>query len=259
MGGFVGLGRGRHEESTPRGVDWMGRSTEVAPVASGGKQLPIEGDDGLVDLLRTVMDPRKRRGIRHPLTSILAIATCACLSGARSFEAIAQWATELSREALKRLGCNRSRPPSEKCFRLTLQRINAAELDSKIGSRLSRRKALAYNDIALDGKTLCGGHDRDKAPPHLLSAVLHREGIIVAQLQVGDKTNEIPRIKPLLNGLNIEGSVVTADAMHTQKETARFLVEDKKADYVFTVKDNQPTLRQDIADLGLEALPPSAH
>lgn len=238
------------------------------PVVAAGKekvpamdvnQLPIEGDDGLIDLLRTVVDPRKRRGVRHPLISILAIATCACLSGARSFEAIAQWATELSRDALKRLGCKRSRPPSEKCFRVTLQRINAAELDTKIGSWLARQKALTNKDIALDGKTLCGGHDGDKAPPHLLSAVLHREGIIVAQLQVGDKTNEIPCVKPLLNDLNIEGSAVTADAMHTQKETARFLVEDKKADYVFTVKDNQPTLRQDIADLGLEALPPSAH
>ena len=63
----------------------------------------------------------------------------------------------------------------------------------------------------------------------------------------------------MLKDLNIEGAVVTADALHTQKETARFFVEDKKADYVFTVKENQPTLLQDIVDLGLEALPPSAH
>jgi predicted transposase YbfD/YdcC len=53
--------------------------------------------------------------------------------------------------------------------------------------------------------------------------------------------------------------VVTADALHTQKETARYVVEVKKADYLFTVKDNQPTLKQDIADLHLEAFPPSAH
>jgi hypothetical protein len=221
-------------------------------------QLPIEGKDGLINLLTTVTDPRKPRGVRHPLVCILAIATCACLAGARSFEAIAQWAEELSRDALKRLGCKRSRPPSEKCFRLTLQRLDAAEFDSRLSSWLVRHNILANKGIALDGKTVRGAHDGDKAAPHLLAAVLHREGIIVAQQQVGDKTNEIPCVKPLLKDLDIEGAVVTADAMHTQKETARFLVEDKKADYVFTVKDNQPTLRQDIADLGLEALPPSA-
>lgn len=79
----------------------------------------------------------------------------------------------------------------------------------------------------------------------------------MAQLQVGDKTNEIPTIQPLLNGLNLKGAVVTADSLHTQKETARYLVEEKKADYVFTVKDNQPTLRKDIQQLGLSAFPPS--
>jgi predicted transposase YbfD/YdcC len=57
--------------------------------------------------------------------------------------------------------------------------------------------------------------------------------------------------------LNLKGAVVTADSLHTQKETARYLVEEKKADYVFTVKDNQPTLRKDIQQLGLSAFPPS--
>jgi hypothetical protein len=238
------------------------------PVASHRKEnvavidvnrLPIEGKDGLIDMLRTVVDPRKRRGVRHPLICVLSIATCACLAGARSFEAIAQWAQELSRDALKRLGCKRFRPPSEKCFRLTLQRLDPAAFDGIIGSWLLRHNILADQGIALDGKTLRGAHDGDKTAPHLLSAVLHREGIIVAQVGVGDKTNEIPCVKPLLKDVDITGSVVTADAMHTQKETARFLVEDKRADYVFTVKDNQATLREDIADLRLDAFPPSAH
>jgi len=98
---------------------------------------------------------------------------------------------------------------------------------------------------------------------------------VVAQTRVADKTNEIPRLKPLLAELDIAGAVVTADALHTQKETARHLLEDKKADYVFTVKDNQPTMRADIEELftdeeqqakrkkaaqslGNEAFPPSA-
>ena len=62
----------------------------------------------------------------------------------------------------------------------------------------------------------------------------------------------------MLAPLSIEGAIVTADALHAQTETARYIVEEKKADYLFTVKDNQSTLKQDIADLGLEAFPPSA-
>jgi predicted transposase YbfD/YdcC len=92
----------------------------------------------------------------------------------------------------------------------------------------------------------------------LLSAVIHQDGIVIAQHPVGDETNEIPCIQPLLDGVPLQGVVVTADALHTQTETARYLVEDKHADYVFTVKENQPTLRQDIADLQLDAFPPSA-
>lgn len=75
---------------------------------------------------------------------------------------------------------------------------------------------------------------------------------------VESKTNEIPKVEPLLADLDIEGAVVTADALHTQTKTANFLVDTKKADYVFIVKDNQPTLRQDIEALGLDAFPPSA-
>jgi len=93
----------------------------------------------------------------------------------------------------------------------------------------------------------------------LLSAILHQEGIVLAQRAVGEKTNEIPALPHLLAPLSIEGAVVTADALHAQKETARYVVEVKKADYLFTVKDNQPTLKQDIEDLHLEAFPPSAH
>ena len=72
------------------------------------------------------------------------------------------------------------------------------------------------------------------------------------------KSNEIPMVKPLLTPLDIEGAVVTADAMHTQKDTATFIVEEKKAAYFFTVKDNQETLNNDIKLLQLEAFPPSA-
>jgi predicted transposase YbfD/YdcC len=75
---------------------------------------------------------------------------------------------------------------------------------------------------------------------------------------VDTKSNEIPAVKPLLEPLDIRDAVITADAMHTQEDTAAFIVHDKKADYFFTVKDNQKTLNSDIKLLHLEAFPPSA-
>ena len=81
---------------------------------------------------------------------------------------------------------------------------------------------------------------------------------MIAQGAVDHKTNEIPALRTLLDPLDIKDRAVTLDALHTQKDTARYIVEEKKADYLFTVKDNQSTLKQDIEDLGLVSFPPSA-
>jgi hypothetical protein len=219
-------------------------------------RLPLQGEDGLMDLLQTLVDPRKPRGVRHPVVTIVAIAVCAALSGARSFCAIAQWAQGLSREALRQLGSKRRTPPSEPTIRRVLQRLDADRLDAQIGQWQVRHHPLAGRAVAVDGKTLRGGHDFGQSAPHLLSAILHQEAVVIGQIAVEEKTNEIPKLPELLAPLPLEGAVVTADALHTQQETARYLVEDKKADYLFIVKDNQSTLRQDIADLDWTAFPP---
>jgi hypothetical protein len=222
-------------------------------------RLPLEGQGGLIEMLRTLVDPRKRRGVRHPLVTVVAISVCAALSGARGFKAIAEWAQDLSRDTLRRLGSQRWRPPSEPTIRRVLQKLDADRLDAEIGRWLLAQGRVAGQGLSVDGKTLRGAHDAGQTAPHLLSAILHQEGIVVAQRAVGEKTNEIPELPHLLAPLPIQGAVVTADALHAQKETARYVVEVKQADYLFTVKDNQPTLKQDIADLHLEASPPSAH
>ena len=80
----------------------------------------------------------------------------------------------------------------------------------------------------------------------------------IAQREVGEKTNEIPELKNLLSPLNIKGANVTTDAMHTQVETATFIVREKEADFTMIVKDNQPALKKQLADcLGNQAFPPS--
>ena len=221
--------------------------------------LPLQGEGGLIDLLKTIVDPRKPRGVRHPVVTIVGIAVCAALSGARSFCAIGEWAQGLTREALQRLGAKRWTPPSEPTIRRVLQGLDANRLDAHIGPWVARQQLRPGVAVAVDGKSLRRSHAAGQAAPHLLSAILHQEAVVVAQMDVEEKTNEIPKLPQLLAPLPLAGTVVTADALHTQKETARYLVEEKQADYLFIAKDNQPTLRQDIADLHLESIPPSAH
>jgi hypothetical protein len=234
------------------------RRKEIFPMIDVNR-LPLDGEGGLMEMLRTLVDPRQRRGVRHPLVTVVAIRVCAALSGARSFKAIAEWAKDLSRDTLRRLGSQRWRPPSEPTIRRVLQKLDADRLDVEIGRWLLPHGRVAGQGVSVDGKTLRGAHKAGQTAPHLLSAILHQEGIVLAQRAVGEKTHEIPELPHLLAPLPIQGAVVTADALHAQKETARYGVEVKKADYLFPVKDNPPTLKQDIADLHLEAFPPSAH
>jgi hypothetical protein len=221
-------------------------------------RLPLEGEGGLIEMLRTVVDPRKPRGVRHPVVTVVAIAVCAALAGARGFNAVAEWAQDLTRDTLRRLGSKRWTPPSEPTIRRVLQKLDAERLDAIIGQWLLAQCSLKGAALSVDGKTLRRAHDAGQAPPHLLSAILHQEGLVVAQRAVGEKTNEIPEVPRLLAPLPLAGTVVTLDALHTQRDTARYIVEKKKADYVFVAKDNQSTLKQDIADLHLETFPPSA-
>ena len=191
-------------------------------------RLPLEGEGGWIELLRPVVDPRKRRGVRHPVVTVVAIAVCAALSGARGFNAIAEWAKDLSRDTLRRLGSRRWTPPSEPTLRRVLQKLDADSLDAQLGPWLLQHGALDGRAVSVDGRPC---------------------------VALTTQTQSLPT---LLAPLPLEGAVVTADAMHTQEATARYRVEEKKADYLFTVKDNQPTLKQDIADLHLESFPPSA-
>jgi hypothetical protein len=244
------------------------RSPVLVPPLPGGKPVDIKLSKRKVgELIRVLMslpECRKRRGIRHDQTAILAVAICAVLGGARSYVAIAEWAKRCTQNQLRRLGLRRNartglyQPPSEPTIRRVLQSIDAEQVDRALtGWVRSLSPSQPDPAIALDGKALRGALGPEGQPVHLLGAVLHGEGVVVAQREVGNKTNEIPEAPALLDPLDLAGTVVTADALHTQKKLARFLVGEKKADYVLTVKDNQPTLKQDIAELfESESFPP---
>jgi len=245
------------------------RNPLLVPPLAGGKPMDFKPSKSqaaeLIRILMRLPDNRKRRGIRHDQTAILAAAICAVLSGARSFLAIAQWAKRCEQNHLRRLGFRRNarsgryEPPSEPTIRRVLIGIDAEQVDDALTGWIRSLGLAQPPAVALDGKTLRGARGPQGQAVHLLSAVVHGQGLVVAQREVSDKTNEIPEAPALLAPLDLQGVVVTADAMHTQKEFARFVVEVKKADYVLTVKDNQPGLKRDIAELfDAESFPPGA-
>lgn len=220
-------------------------------------RVPLGGAQGLLAVLAQVPDSRKRRGIRHSQAGVLAVAVCAVLTGSRSYHAMADYAAGCSGEVLLRLGMRpspstgRLRAPSEPTIRRVLIGIDAEDLDRRVGAFLSR---IGLADaVAFDGKTLRGSGQGEQKPQHLMSVVTHKTPVVLAQRAVGEKTNEIPEAHRLLEPLDLRGKVVTADALHTQKDLARFIVEEKGADYLFTVKDNQPTMHKLLAakDWGL--------
>jgi hypothetical protein len=212
--------------------------------------------------LRRLPDVRKSRGIRHPYFSVLTIAIAALLGGERTYASLAEWAGRLTQNQLKRLRARFDRkrkyfiPPSEPTIRRVLQSADVESVEQCLGEWLLN--ITDDNAIAIDGKTLKGAKRDNGTQVHLLSAFLHNEAVTVSQLEVGEKTNEIPMIKPLLNNLDIKGMVVTADALHTQVKTARYVVEEKHADYLFIVKDNQKDLRENISVLRQKDFSPSA-
>jgi len=223
----------------------------------------IDKKDGLLEHMALIADQREKRGIRHPQVTILTIAVAAILSGSKSFVAIGEWAANLQQDMLKRFGVRynlrlgKRIPPSEKTLRNTLKRVDGDEADFVIGRWLSLQTKADDKAVAVDGKTLRGSTRVDGKRTHLVAAFLHHEKVVINQQQVDDKSNEITTFIPLLEPLDIKDRVVTADAMHTQTNNARFLVEEKEADYIFPVKQNQGTLFNTISRINEDSFSPS--
>ena len=209
--------------------------------------------------LESLHDPRARRGRRHQQRSLLATILCAVVSGAQGSTAISEWVERLPTAMLRRLRCRRAADgsyerPSEPTIRRMLKTVDIGQLERSLGDWLQTQGGAA-EPVALDGKTLRGTREHGQAR-QLVAAFGHHSHVVINQVEVPDKASEMQAVKPLLDPIALAGRVVTADALHTQTETARYLVEDKQAHYVFTVKDNQPTLKADIASLHMEAFPP---
>ena len=230
----------------------------------------------LLDYLAQITDPRHRRGRRHALATVLAVAVAAVLTGARSLAAIGEWASDAPGQVLVALGVRRDpwtgafRPPGEATVRRVLARIDADALDRSVGAWLAAQRPSPATPpsppprpwrqaVAVDGKTLRGSGHHPRPQVHLLAAMDHTSRGVLGQVDVDTKTNEIPGFQPLLDSLDLAGRVLTADAMHTQRAHADWLVSVKHAAYLLIVKANQPALHHQLATLPWRQLPVADH
>ena len=206
----------------------------------------------LVQVLRNITDPRDRRGVRHNLSTVLSLAVTGVLAGCRSLTAIWEHATDLTAADLEALGLAAGQAlPSESTIRRVLQDLDPADVDAHLRPWLCTRTGTIEGRtvIAVDGKTMRGARTSKDPAPHLLAALDHATGAVLTQQRVAGKSNEIPALRELLEPLDLEGVVVSADAMHTQTGTARWITR-RGGHYLLTPLGNQKTLRK-----ALKALP----
>ncbi|MFD4945289.1 ISAs1 family transposase [Streptomyces sp. NPDC058409] len=200
---------------------------------------------GLLERLGEVPDPRDPRGVRHRLAVVLALTACAVLAGATSLLAVGEWIADAPSSVLEHLGvrpdplCPKRCLPAETTVRRLLGRIDGDALDKAVGLWLADRRASADGQlraVAVDGKSLRGAAKAKGRKIHLLAACDHVRGLVLAQLDVGEKTNEITCFQPLPETIaDLAGVVVTSDAMHTQREHAACLL-SRNAHYIVIVK-----------------------
>ncbi len=193
-------------------------------------------------------DPRVERNRDHLLEEILLIAIAAVLSGAESWNDIADYG-KAKREWLKTFLTLPGGIPSHDTFNRVFAALDPLEMEKGFAAWVSSiAKLTAGEVVAIDGKALCGSRESGKKKlVHMVSAWAEGNGLVLAQRKVDEKSNEITAIPKLLDALELAGTVVTIDAMGCQKTIAEKIV-GKKADYILAVKENQGLLLEEIKD-----------
>ena len=236
--------------------------------------------------LEALPDPRSAQGRVYPLACLIAVAVCAfTAAGNDRFSAVGQWIRRASQADLARLRApwdpigGRYRAPDEKTIRVVLDRLDPRALTrALLGPRPRRRcggpppasvrgyharraaqqaKALARDRlraVAVDGKTSRGARRADGTRVHLLGVAEHG-GHLLDHLEVDVKHNETSHFTELLGPLDLDGAVVTSDALHTVRANLDWLVTEKKSHYIAVVKRNQPLLHAQVRALPWRHVP----
>jgi predicted transposase YbfD/YdcC len=201
-------------------------------------------------------DKRKARGKRYALATILTLSVLAKLGGEDTAEGMAEWVQERARQLRESLGIKRQRMPHAVTYRRVLgQAIDVQEVEQVIGQFFKQGQVKA-DQLAMDGKTLRGTIEPGQTRGvHLLAVYAVETGVVLHQVNVELKENEISAAPKVLAEVLVADQVVTGDAMFAQRDLSSQIVE-AQGHYLWTVKDNQPTLRAEIERLfGPEKVP----
>jgi predicted transposase YbfD/YdcC len=209
----------------------------------------------LMTQLAPLVDQRARRGVRYPLVPLLTIAVLAKLAGYCRLTAIAAWAQLRATELAQLFGLNRATMPHVSTWsRILGTAVDPTALEQALSTFFCPDASLVAPArgsivLAVDGKTLRGTIPLGQTSGvHLVAAYLPETGVVLAQLAVDRKENEIVVVPLLLAQLDLHGTVVVGDAMQTQRHLSLQIL-DAGGDYVWFVKDNQPGLRSEIETL----------
>ena len=201
---------------------------------------------------KKVKDPRRRHRRIHPLQNILVIALCVVIAGAQDWQEIHTFGRK-RRQWLKRFLNLPNGIPSHDTFERVFDRLKPQGFQACFRSWVQAiQQALRIPHVAIDGKTLRGSGSAKLGPLHVVSAWATGQRLSLGQVAVADKSNEITAIPALLDLLELNGALVTIDAMGCQKDIAQKVI-DRGGDYILTVKDNQAHLLEDIQDSLLKA------
>ena len=197
-------------------------------------------------------DPRQPWKVVYPLDEVLLLCLLAVLAGAETFVDIALFG-EKKLDFLRRFRAFRDGTPSHDHLGDIFAALDAEAFQRCFVAWVSALIGVPEGVIALDGKTVRRSHQKKggRAAIHMVSAFAARQRLVLGQVKVAEKSNEIIAIPKLLDMLAIEGAIVTIDAMGCQREIAQRII-DKKADYVLALKGNQGTLREDVELLATE-------
>lgn len=209
----------------------------------------------LLDILAEVPEPRKKKGKRYSLVSILALIVIGLMSNHKGYTSIATWARSQP-ELTKALGFKSEKTPCASTLHNLLKCLDVVSLETSLtkwaASKLETQRPLKTQElpgVAIDGKELRGSQAPEtQCRTHLLSAVSHELGIPLAQCAVSHKTNEIPISTQLLKTFDVAGKVITTDALLTQKTFCK-AVRAHQGDYLLPVKENQKQMFTDIREL----------
>ncbi len=206
-----------------------------------------EAHPSLYELFLDLSDPRNPQGMRHSLAALLTLAATAILSGAKTLTDIAQFGRR-RKKLLKAMGFTHKKSPCISTFHYLFKELNASAFEAALLEWLLAHHGHTLNpEVHLDGKTLRGSKRGEIPGVHLLAVYSEKLGSALTEIPVDAKTNEHKAALKLLRLIPMEGVLVTGDAMFAQREVSKEII-DLGGDYLLTVKDNQPSLKQAILD-----------